>query len=72
MLSLGKYLTQKDDLLNTIEVQQLYNAIRQPDEATLSLINRLRLVLSIDKKQYGVMKRELPYIVCGIFNPPYR
>jgi len=72
MLSFGKHITQKDDLLTPIEVQQLYNAVKQPDESTLSLINRLRLVLTIDKKQYGVMKRELPYVVCGIFNPPYR
>ena len=72
MLSFGKHITQKDDLLTPIEVQQLYNAIKQPDEATLSQINRLRLVQTIDKKQYGVMKRELPYVVCGIFNPPYR
>ena len=72
MLSLGKRITQKDDLLTPIEPQQLYKAIMNPDEATLSLINRLRLVQTIDKKQYGVMKRELPYVVCGIFNPPYR
>ena len=72
MLSFGKHITQKDDLLNPIEVRQLYDTIKQPDEATLSLLNRLRLVQTIDKKQYGVMKRELPYIVCGIFNPPYR
>ena len=72
MLSFGKHITQKDDLLHPLEVQQLYNYIKQPDEATLLLINRLRLVQTIDKKQYGVMKRELPYIVCGIFSPPYR
>ena len=72
MLSFGKHLTQKDDLLNPLEVQQFYNIIRQPDETTLTLIQRLRLIQTIDKKQYGVMKRELPYVVCGIFNPPYR
>ena len=72
MLSLGKHITQKDDLLTPIEIQQFYNVIKQPDETTLALINRLRLVKTIDIKQYGVMKRELPYIVCGIFNPPYR
>ena len=72
MLSFGKHITQKDDLLTPIEPQQFYNAIRQPDEATLALINRLRLVQTIDRKSYGVMKRELPYVVCGIFNPPYR
>ena len=72
MLSFGKHITQKDDLLNPLEIQQFYNLIRQPDEATLTLINRLRLMQTIDKKQYGVMKREFPYVVCGIFNPPYR
>ena len=72
MLSFGKHITQKDDLLTHMEVRHLYGAIKQPDEATVSLISRLRLVQTIDKKQYGVMKRELPYIVCGIFNPPYR
>ncbi|MCL2650340.1 MAG: CRISPR-associated primase-polymerase type B [Candidatus Azobacteroides sp.] len=72
MLSFGKHITQKDDLLTSIDVQRLYNAIKQPDETTLTLINRLRLVQTIDKKQYNVMKRELSYVVCGIFNPPYR
>ena len=72
MLSFGKHITQKDDLLSPIEVQQFYNAVTQPDEVTFSLISRLRLVRTIDKKQYGTMKRELPYAVCGIFNPPYR
>ena len=72
MLSFGKHITQKDDLLAPLEVQNFYQTIRQPDEKTLALINRLRLVQTIDKKQYGVMKRELPYVVCGIFNPPYR
>ena len=72
MLSFGKHITQKDDLLAPLEVQNFYLTIRQPDEKTLALINRLRLVQTIDKKQYGVMKRELPYVVCGIFNPPYR
>ena len=72
MLSFGKHITQKDDLLTSVEVQHIYNIIKHPDETMLNLINRLRLVRTIDKKQYGVMKRELPYIVCGIFNPPYR
>jgi hypothetical protein len=59
----GKHITQKDDLLTNIEPQQLYSSIRQPDEAALALINRLRIVKTSDKKQYGVMKRELTYVV---------
>ncbi|MDR0981880.1 MAG: hypothetical protein LBM07_01375 [Culturomica sp.] len=72
MLSIGKKITQKDDPLTGIEPQQLSEMIQQPDEVTLNQIARLRLIRTIDKKQYGVMKRELPYVVCGIFNPPYR
>ena len=72
MLSFGRHITQKDDLLNPMEIQQLYSLIRNPDEENMKLISRLRLIQTIDKKQYGVMKRELPYVVCGIFSPPYR
>jgi len=72
MLSFGQHITQKDDLLMQISIPQFFESTKQPDEAIISLINRLRLVKTIDKKQYGVMKRELPYIVCGIFDPPYR
>ncbi|MDR0994811.1 MAG: hypothetical protein LBL81_00810 [Tannerella sp.] len=72
MLSLGKHITQKDDPLEGIEAGQLFEAVRQPETVTLEQIRRLRAVRKIDKKQYGLMKRELPYIVGGVFDPPYR
>jgi tetratricopeptide (TPR) repeat protein len=72
LLSYGKHITQKDDLLTTIEPQQVFEAIKQPEESVKSQIERLRLVKTIDKNQYGLLKRQLPYWVCGIFNPPYR
>ncbi|MDR0891129.1 MAG: hypothetical protein LBN24_00730 [Mediterranea sp.] len=72
MLSEGKHIQQKDDLLTPLTPEQLYENIVNPDEATQSLIARLRLVRTLDAKQYSVMKRQLPYVVCALFNPPYR
>jgi tetratricopeptide (TPR) repeat protein len=72
LLSYGKRITQKDDLLTAVEPQQVFEMIKQPDESIKTLIERLRLVRTIDKNQYGLLKRQLPYLVCGIFNPPCR
>jgi tetratricopeptide (TPR) repeat protein len=72
LLSYGKRITQKDDLLTAIEPQQIFDMIKQPDSTIKSQIERLRLIKTIDKNQYGLLKRQLPYLVCGIFNPPYR
>lgn len=72
LLSYGKRITQKDDLLTAIEPQQIFEMIKQPDENIKAQIERLRLVKTIDKNQYGLFKRQLPYLVCGIFSPPYR
>ncbi|GHV33477.1 hypothetical protein FACS1894177_09840 [Bacteroidia bacterium] len=71
MISFGKHITQKNDPMKIVEPEWVYNTIRQPDEALQTMITRLRLVKTIEKKQYGSMKRELPYVVCGIFNPPF-
>jgi tetratricopeptide (TPR) repeat protein len=72
LLSYGKCITQKDDLLTAINLQQVFEMIKQPNESIKTLIERLRLVQTIDKNQYGLLKRQLPYLVCSIFNPPCR
>jgi tetratricopeptide (TPR) repeat protein len=72
LLSYGKQITRKDDPMTAIEPQQIFEMIKQPDENIKSLIERLRLVKTIDKNRYGLLKRQLPYLVCGIFDPPYR
>jgi tetratricopeptide (TPR) repeat protein len=71
-LLLGRAITQKDDPLTPIAAELLYNTIRQADAGIAPLIDRLRLVRTIDKKQYGLLKTQLPYVVCGVFYPPYR
>jgi tetratricopeptide (TPR) repeat protein len=72
MIAIGKHLTQKDDLLSNIEPQQVFESIKNPEENIKTQVERLRLIKTIDKNQYGLLKRQLPYLVCGIFNPPYR
>jgi tetratricopeptide (TPR) repeat protein len=68
----GKSITQRDDRLEMIDLQSLYQSIKEPDEKICLMISRLRLIKTIDAKQYSVLKRQLPYIVCGVFSPPYR
>lgn len=72
MLQAGANITQKDDQLKQISVDYLVKSIRDPNQEVSSLISQLRIVRTLDKKQYAQVKKRLPYFVCGIFNPPYR
>jgi tetratricopeptide (TPR) repeat protein len=72
MLQIGKSITTKDDPLESIHLEELFSLIKKPTEEMASLIHRMRTIRTIDVKQYNVVKRQLPYIVCGIFRPPYR
>ena len=72
MLSAGVNLLRDSDTLRKVTVDYLYHSLRNPKEEVKSRIHQLRVVRSLDEKQYKVLKRELPYIVCGMFNPPYR
>jgi tetratricopeptide (TPR) repeat protein len=71
-MQLGNNITQRDDKLTDITTDELYLRIQKPSEADRTLIGRLRLVRTIDPKQYAILKKQLPYIVCGVFDPPYR
>jgi len=72
MIQAGKNITLKDDPLQKIQVDYLYNAIRKPSPEIETRIRQLRAVISIDRNRYALLKRTLPYVVCGIFNPPFR
>lgn len=72
MLQIGKNIMLKDDPLTKITVEQLYHIIRKPGTEIETKIRMLKAVKSIDKKKYDILKRDLPYFVCGIFNPPFR
>lgn len=72
MLSVGTYITNSADALKKVSVEYLYHSLRNPRRDIEARIRQLRIVRNIDKKQYSHLKRQLPYIVCAAFNPPYR
>ena len=43
-----------------------------PKPEIINKIRQLRIVRNIDLKQYTQLKKQLPYFVCGIFNPNIR
>ncbi|MCM0721970.1 CRISPR-associated primase-polymerase type B [Parabacteroides sp. W1-Q-101] len=72
MISVGSNITGSADLLHKVTIKYLYDSLRNPRQEILSAIRKLRIVKEIDDKQYSLLKRRLPYLVCGMFNPPYR
>lgn len=59
-------------MLQKVPVKYLYDSLRHPRPDIVSSIRQLRIVRELDNKQYSLLKRKLPYLVCGMFNPPYR
>lgn len=72
MVYSGKKITNLSDPLIKTPLEYLFHSIQHPKSEIESMIRNLRLVQSIDPKRYVSLKRELPYFVCGAFNPPYR
>ncbi len=72
MISSGNNIISAEDKLVKISIEYLYNSIKNPSSKLETLIKQLRLISEIDKTKYNSLKRQLPYIVCAHFNPPYR
>lgn len=72
MLSVGSNLISQTDALKKVKVDYLYHSLRNPKPVISSKISQLRIVRNLDEKQYALLKRQLPYVVCAMFNPPYR
>lgn len=72
MLSVGSNIISSADALNKVKVDYLYHSLRNPKPEIVSRMNKLRIIRNLDTKQYSMQKRQLPYVVCGMFNPPYR
>lgn len=72
MLSVGTNLTSQADTLQKVKVDYLYHSLRNPKPEISARITQLRIVRNIDSKRYALLKRQLPYVVCAMFNPPYR
>lgn len=72
MLQYGTQISTTDDPLQKITPERIYEAITRPKAGFRQQMERLRMIRSIDERQYRRLKRELPYFVCGRFHPPYR
>lgn len=72
MISAGKNITGKEDILQKVKIDYLYHKLINPDAVISSLISQLRIVRQLDSKQYSQLKKNLPYVVCGLFSPPIR
>lgn len=72
MMQAGNSITTPGDPLQKISVEQLYHSLKNPKPEIINKIRQLRIVRNIDLKQYTQLKKQLPYFVCGIFNPNIR
>ncbi len=72
MLQLGMKITQVGDPLRKISLEQLYTMVSRPKPASADFIQQLRILAALDERQYRELKKQLPYFVCGIFQPPIR
>lgn len=72
MIMFGNNIQSAADELRKVQEEYLYNSLRNPKPQIDAKIRQLRVAYQIDPKQYAIQKRTLPYVVCGIFNPPYR
>ncbi len=65
-------MTDNTTPLVKVTIEYLYKSVCNPRDDVAAMIRQLRLVRSLDAKRYAVAKRQLPYVCCGIFNPPHR
>ncbi len=72
MLYYGVNITQTGDKLHPLPVADLHRRLQQPKLAIAELIANLRILQTVDASSYGRLKKTLPYLVCGHFNPPVR
>lgn len=72
MIQAGTYITQHNDPLKKVKVAYVFGAIKNAKPQIQAQIRQLRQVRQLNPQSYSVLKRKLPYLVCGMFNPPLR
>ena len=72
MIMFGTDIQSVDSPLRKAEVTELYKRIVQTEPDVEAKIRQLRIAYQVAPKQYTELKKTLPYVVCGVFNPPYR
>lgn len=71
-LQFGTQITKVGDPLRNITLDRLYLAIQNPKQDFRDTIEQIRMVKTMNVKEYKELKKQLPYFVCGIFHPPVR
>lgn len=72
MLSIGSCITVKNDTLRPVQMDQVMACLTQPSPEFASRISQLRCIREMDRNAYKRLKAQLPYIVCGTFDPAIR
>lgn len=72
MLMFGTNIQSPADQLKKVQEDYLFHRLVNPKPEVVSAMRQLRIVYTMDAKRYSQLKRQLPYIVCGLFNPPIR
>ncbi len=71
-LFFGNNITNPSEQLQPLTVSDLYERLKQPAPNVQRLVENLRVIKNTDEKQYGITKRQLPFVVCAKFNPAIR
>lgn len=72
MLMFGTNIQSPADQLKKVQEDYIFHRLINPKPEVVSAIQQLRIVYTMDTSRYSQLKKQLPYIVCGMFNPPYR
>lgn len=72
MLSTGRNIKQKNDPLQSIDINRLFKGVSSPKKEIKDFIDQLRILKAIDPKSYNKQKTNLPYIVPSLFSPNFR
>jgi len=72
MIQVGKNVTQQNDSLQAVSIEQIYKGLTNPNSELAKQLVLLRQLQTIDITQYRKQKTNLPYLVCGHFHPNFR
>lgn len=72
MIMYGTNIQSAADPLQKVQEDYLFHSLVHPKQPIEAKLRQLRVIYQIDPKTYAAQKRTLPYVVCGIFTPPYR
>lgn len=72
MIMAGMSIQTTDDRLVKVQEEYLYHSIVNPKPHIAATIRQLRIVYGMDAAGYSQLKRQLPYVVCGMFTPAVR